>query len=325
MMHWFKRAFISFIAAVSASTPLSAAATEQLDDAARQELLQSGSAQQFVKLPLGIMHVRADGPLDGPVVLLVHGGVVGGFGFEKWRKPLADAGFRVLVPDLFGYGYSDRPKLPYTRQFYVDQIRQLLDALEIREPVAIVGASLGGAIVTAFTAQAPARVRSVVLMAPAGGGRVPVVNPVLLWPVVGDTVFHFFGASNMRTLMDKAYADSPDRASMAQWMASQTRYRGFAEGVLNTLRNYDAAWQPDDYAALGQTGIPVLALWGTADTVNPYAQAQVLARAVPQMKIVPLEGKGHAITFGASEQVLDAVLPFLKTATAQRSADWLSR
>jgi pimeloyl-ACP methyl ester carboxylesterase len=314
MFHGFKRT----LAALAVALPLCglplAQASEKLDDTARAELLRSGQAQRFVGLPLGTMHVRVSGPADGPVVLLVHGGVVGGHAFEHWRKPLANAGYRVVVPDLLGYGFSDRPDVPYTKDFYVAQLHQLLDALDVKAPVNIIGASLGGAIATAFAAQSPARVRSVALMAPAGGGRVPVVSEALLWPVIGDVVFHFFGSGNMRDMMAKAYANSPERENMRKWMEAQTRYRGYAAGVLNTLRHFDAAWQPEDYAALGRSGIPVMAVWGTADTVNPFSQSQVLARQVPQMKVVPLEGKGHAITFGETDAVLAALLPFLKAA-----------
>ncbi|MEV7041747.1 alpha/beta fold hydrolase [Amycolatopsis sp. NPDC051061] len=62
-----------------------------------------------------------------------------------------------MVPDLLGYGYSERPDVPYTREFYTRQLRELLDGLGVRTPVHVVGASLGGAIATAFTAENPGR------------------------------------------------------------------------------------------------------------------------------------------------------------------------
>ncbi|MCR6478194.1 alpha/beta hydrolase [Variovorax sp. ZS18.2.2] len=316
--HWMKKTLAALSMSASLlGTPFATQAGERLDDAARLSLLQTGEARQFVKLPLGTMHVRVLGPADGPVVLLVHGGVIGGFAFEKWQRPLVDAGYRVVIPDLLGYGFSDRPDMNYDRDFYAAQIAQLLDALDIRAPVDIVGASLGGAVVTAFAASHPQRLRSVVLVAPAGGGRVQVVNGALLWPVVGDAVFHFFGNRNMRGMMADAYAGSPDGESLNRWMQAQTRYDGFASGILNTLRHYDAAWQPDDYKALGRSGLPVLAVWGTEDKVNPIAQAAVLSEAVPQMKLAKLEGKGHAITFGEAPAVLAAALPFMQAQQRQ--------
>src|SRR5262245_11422063 len=134
MLSWLARALIALIVAAAAAYPLADLLREPLDDAARAGLLRDGKAQRFVKLPLGTMHVREFGPADAPVVLLVHGGAVGGFGYAHWQQPLADAGYRVIVPDLLGYGFSDRPDMPYTHAFYIDQLTQLLDALAITKP-----------------------------------------------------------------------------------------------------------------------------------------------------------------------------------------------
>jgi pimeloyl-ACP methyl ester carboxylesterase len=316
MLRWLAWALIALILALAAAYPAADLLREPLDDAARTALLRDGKAGRFVTLPMGVMHVRVSGPADGPIVLLVHGGAVGGYGFENWQKPLADAGYRVIVPDLLGYGFSDRPSGAYTKAFYTAQLNQLLDGLEIQAPVHIVGASLGGAIVTAFAAAAPARVKSVTLIAPAGGGRTEIVSPVLLWPVVGDWAFRVYGPTSVQNMMAKAYAGSPARESMTAWLNDQARFRGYGEGMLNTLRNYDAAWQPEDYEALGRSGLPVLAVWGTADAVNPFAQSKELLARVPQMKLVPLEGKSHALAFGETDTVLGAVIPFLKETDA---------
>jgi pimeloyl-ACP methyl ester carboxylesterase len=156
----------------------------------------------------------------------------------------------------------------------------------------------------------------VTLIAPAGGGRTPVVSDVLLWPVVGDWLFRVYGPTATQNMMATAYAHTRGREGMMAWMTDQARFRGYAEGMLNTLRNYDSAWQPDDYEALGRSGLPVLALWGTADTVNPYAQSTVLRARVPQMKLMPLAGKGHALTFGETDTVLGFVFPFLRQTDA---------
>jgi pimeloyl-ACP methyl ester carboxylesterase len=57
----------------------------------------------------------------------------------------------------------------------------------------------------------------------------------------------------------------------------------------------------------------VLVVWGTADNVNSFAQARTLAGWVPQLELVSLAGKGHAITFGEADAVLAVVLPFLRS------------
>ncbi len=291
-----------------------------LGEAERAELARKGRAERFVRTSRGVMHVRLSGPQNGPAVLLVHGGAVGGCAFENWRESLADAGYRVLVPDLLGYGYSDRPKVPYTAEFYTTQLSELLIGLAVTEPVNIVGGSLGGAIVTAFAARYPSRVTSVVLLAPSGGGRFRIVARPLDWPVMGDWVFRTVGPSRVRNMIKAAYRPGPARDKIMAWMADQTRYRGFGDGILNTIRNYDSTWQPEAAQAVGRAGMPVLAAWGTEDKVVAYSQAEQLRQWIPQLRLFTLDSHGHSITYGQAETLLAQVIPFLDDAVAKARA-----
>jgi len=300
------------VAALAVTYPIVDLTRSPLDDTARAQLSSQGAAGRFVPTSQGVMHVRISGPENGPVVMLVHGGVVGGYGFENWQKPLAAAGFRVLVPDLLGYGYSDRPDVTYDRAFYMKQLTELLDGLGVTTRVNLVGASFGGGIVTAFTAEHPTRVASAALMSPAGGGRVPLVPAeFMLWPVIGDWIFRVATPSIVTNQMNTAYANSPNRAAMESWMGEQTRFRGFGEGILHALRDYDSGWQPDALDGLGRSGVPTMLVWGTADAVHPYALSQQWTSRIPRAELVTLEGAGHAITYGRAEDVLASVIPFL--------------
>ncbi|HZF38673.1 MAG TPA: alpha/beta hydrolase [Blastocatellia bacterium] len=315
---WISIAVVVVIVMAAAAYPIINWSRQPLDDAAREELLRTGKAHAFVATSLGIMHLRDSGPSDRPVVLLVHGGVVGGYAFENWRQPLTDAGYRVIVPDLLGYGYSDRPKVSYTKEFYVTQLNDLLDRLGIAIPVNIIGASQGGGIVAAFAAVHPDRVRSVGLMAPNGGGPVHVMSKALELPIIGDWVFSVFGPMVMQNMMARAYENNPARDGMLAWMKEQSRYRGYGEGVLNSIRNTLSnnalTWQPNAFEAIGRSGAPVLAVWGTNDTTVPFSQSKELRSRMPQLKLAQLEGQGHAITFGQAQTALNMVIPFLDDA-----------
>jgi pimeloyl-ACP methyl ester carboxylesterase len=316
ILNWIGRGLLVLVALAAIAYPVADWLRDPLDEAARAALLREGKAQKFVRLPGGIMHVRVQGPDDGPVVLLVHGASTGGYSYTYWMKPLAEAGYRVIVPDLFGYGFSDRPDAPHTKAFYTGQLSDLLDALGANEPIHIVGTSMGGAIVTAFTAQNQARVKSVTLVAPAGNGRVALTDSPVFWPVIGEWYFRVLGAQAFQDRLTKVFAQARGSEGMAIWARDQARFRGYAEGILSTARNYNLAEQPEDYEALGRSGLPVLVVWGTADSTVPFAQSKVLLSRVPQATLVPLEGKEHAITFTDTEAVLAAVLPFLQSAIA---------
>lgn len=105
--------------------------------------------------------------------MLVHGFSVPQFIFEPTFTFLTEQGFRVLRYDLYGRGFSDRPDKRYDIDLYVGQLANLLDALEIREPVSLVGLSMGGPITATFTVRFPQRVRKLVLIDPVGAKSFP--------------------------------------------------------------------------------------------------------------------------------------------------------
>lgn len=80
------------------------------------------------------MHYVDEGPRDGPVVLLMHGEPSWSYLYRKMIPPLAAAGFRVLAPDLVGFGRSDKPteRADHTYARHVAWMRAWLTALDLR-------------------------------------------------------------------------------------------------------------------------------------------------------------------------------------------------
>lgn len=81
------------------------------------------------------MHFVDEGPNDAPVVLLMHGEPTWSYLYRHMIRPLADAGFRVIAPDLIGFGRSDKPsqRSDYTYQRHVDWMRSLLVQLDLQD------------------------------------------------------------------------------------------------------------------------------------------------------------------------------------------------
>jgi pimeloyl-ACP methyl ester carboxylesterase len=309
LLKWIGGLVFAVLLLAALAYPLADLMREPLDDAARAELLRTGKAKRFVSLTDGVMHVRIGGAgEDRPVVLLVHGGTAGGHNLEKWIEPLSGAGYHVIVPDLLGYGYSERPVVPHTADYFTGQLDELLTALGARGSIHIVGTSMGGAIVTAFARRYPERLKSVTLIAPAGNGKTSFLPAWMRWPIVGDWVFRVLGP----TIFQRRIGNAPGTEGLLAWMKEQTRFRGYAEGLLNTFRNFDISWRPDDYTALGRSKLPVLVLWGTADSTIPFEQSKALLARVPQATLVSFEGKGHTLSGTDRDAVIAAVVPFLK-------------
>lgn len=128
-----------------------------------------GSAPgQFAELSQGLTHFHLSGPKDGPLIVCVHGLTTPSFVWGPLTKELTARGFRVLVYDLYGRGFSDRPDGIQDKIFFNQQLNDLLSHLDINDAFHLIGYSMGGAIATGFAASYPARVRRLVLLASAG-------------------------------------------------------------------------------------------------------------------------------------------------------------
>ena len=81
------------------------------------------------------MHYLDEGPADGPVVLLLHGEPSWSYLYRKMIAPIADAGCRVIAPDLIGFGKSDKPtaQSDYSYAGHVDWMRQFIETLDLKD------------------------------------------------------------------------------------------------------------------------------------------------------------------------------------------------
>ena len=133
----------------------------------------------------------------GPPVLMIHGSGPGVSAWVNWRlvMPSLAERFRVIAPDMVGFGFSERPAgVVYGMDTWVRHAVDLLDALDI-EAANIVGNSFGGGLALALAIRHPARVRKLVLM-----GSVGVHFPIT--PGLDAVWGYTPSLQNMRRLMD---------------------------------------------------------------------------------------------------------------------------
>ena len=107
---------------------------------------------------------------QGDTVILIHGSGPGVTAYANWRlvMPALAENFRVLAPDMVGFGYSERPaNIEYGVQTWADQVVGLMDTLEVPR-AHMVGNSFGGAIALRIATQHPDRVGKLVLMGAMG-------------------------------------------------------------------------------------------------------------------------------------------------------------
>ncbi|MAA73355.1 MAG: 2-hydroxy-6-oxo-2,4-heptadienoate hydrolase [Salinisphaeraceae bacterium] len=134
---------------------------------------------------------------SGAPVVLIHGSGPGVTAWANWRLCIPELArkYRVLAPDILGFGYTERPDgTNYDMPTWLEHIVGFLDAMDLSE-VDLVGNSFGGALSLALTIRHPERVRRVVLMGAAG-------TQFELTPGLDQAWGYTPSLENMRALLD---------------------------------------------------------------------------------------------------------------------------
>ena len=278
-----------------------------LDDNARQQ-----AAGQFVHLSDGQVHYQLTGPTDGRTVVLVHGLATPSFIWDKNVSALVAAGFRVLRYDHFGRGFSDRPKIRYDRDLYDRQLLELLQRLDIEQPVDVVGLSMGGAVAVVFTDRHPEWVNRLCLLAPAGMPlKLPWTIRLAKVPLLGELLMALVGDKVVEAGVMEAFVNPGDLEDFEQQFRLPLRYQGFHHALLSTLRHMDMNNMIDTYKRVGKQSRPTLLVWGSKDQVLPFDNYHRVMAAMPHTEFHPLDGAGHNLNYENPELVNPILTEFL--------------
>lgn len=243
----------------------------------------------FVTLNDGLrLHYLDNG--SGDAVLFIHGSGPGASGHSNFKQnyPEFAAGHRVLVPDLPGYGASDKPETDYTLDFFVDAMFGLLDALDIPR-CTLVGNSLGGAIAIKMALDQPQRIARLVLMAP--GGLMEKEQYYLQMEGIQKMGSAFANgelndADGMRRLLSLQLFD-PSQISDETVNERVAVVKEQPRCVLTRMQVPNLASQ------VGQLSCPILGFWGMNDKFCPSSGAQTLMDACRNIRFVLLSECGH--------------------------------
>lgn len=279
----------------------------ELDDSIRAEL-----PGDFIELEDGVISYYLRGAEQGEKIVLVHGFSTPKFVWDSNVGSLTDAGFRVLAFDHYGRGFSDRPDIIYDTDLYTRELLNLLDALDITEPVTLVGYSMGGGNVIGFAAKYPHRVKQLILIAPIGFMPEPSgVMTLVTLPGIGEWLMNMNYRESLLEGIKKVSNAGNAVPAMLENFTAQLRYKGYIPALLSTMRNYPMADLSEDYEIVGKSDIPVFAIWGTADSVVPFSGAEKAKKAIPDLQLFPVEGAEHSVTYARADVVNEILLDVL--------------
>ena len=271
----------------------------------------------IVPLSQGRTHCCWIGRARGPVVVCVHGLTTPSPAWHGLARHLNEAGFRVLVYDLYGRGFSDAPKGQQTPRFFVQQLRDVLDHYGLDEDVTLIGYSMGAVIASAMAVDDQARFRQVALVAPAGMGLPfgPLQRFCIEWPWIGDWVFHMLYPGRHAQAIEEG--DAPEDIRAVQ-RAELTR-RGFVGAVLSSLRHALRKPAPRIHQALAKTGLPVLAVWAGSDKTIPISGLGQLAQWNRSARQEVIEDADHGLPYTHPEALARALAELMESARPRLS------
>ncbi|MDX1693308.1 MAG: alpha/beta hydrolase [Ketobacteraceae bacterium] len=268
--------------------------------------LQQGSAEG-VKIHYTVSKPESD---NGYPVIFLQGSGPGASGWLNFRynvDAFTASGFTVIIPDLPGFGDSDKPDLDYTLDFFSSAMLEFAEQLDL-EHFALVGNSLGGAVSLGMALNAPERISHLVLMGCGGledqmtyfqkmkGVQAmtavplgsPEFTPAYLKEVLQLIVY------DPRHITDELI-DERFRILKTQNPAA------FKRMVIPNLTEH-----------LKDIKAPVLGFWGARDNFCPISGAETLVTHCPDAEVITLSQCGHWVMIEYKELFNQRCIEFLQ-------------
>lgn len=238
----------------------------------------------------------------GPVVVLIHGLLGAHTNWEPQIETLSRR-YRVIAPDLFGHGASDKPAGDYSLSAHAATVRDLLEALDIPSAT-LVGHSLGGGVAMQAMYLFPDRVERLCLV--ASGGLGPEVSPLLRAATLpgSELVLPVLASKTLTDVTDKALelfnkiglfklgaSASEARKSLATVSDAATRqaFLATARSVINYQGQTVAA---TPHFAKFQN-LQALLVWGAEDAIIPNAHTENARAELPLGRVEIFPRAGH--------------------------------
>jgi pimeloyl-ACP methyl ester carboxylesterase len=240
---------------------------------------------------------------EGPPVVLVHG-LLGSH--ESWAPQISRLAkkHRVVAPDLFGHGQSDKPSGDYSLSAHAATLRDLMDHLGISS-AAFVGHSLGGGIVMQLSYLFPERVDRLCLVSSGGLGRevslflkaATLPGSELVLPLLASDRLRRTTENIIKHLGRLGLPVQPSRSATETWRSLKTV----------SDKSSRAAFLASTRAVVGLRGqtvsakqhfskfesLPSLLVWGGRDKMIPASHAENLRRVVPDSRVEIFPRAGH--------------------------------
>jgi len=233
----------------------------------------------------------------GLVFLILHGW---GSKSDKWKEvisQIADNGFKVIAPDLPGFGKSDQPQKAWGVEEYADFVEQFVSSLNLNK-LNILGHSFGGAVAVKYTQKFPHRIKKIILVGAALFRRKKLKL----------RVFYIF--SKIFKILKFLPFYNKLRKAIYKFIIRKSDYpytKGLMKSIYLKVIKQDLTWE------LSQIKNPALIIWGENDKVKPLKEAHKINQILSNSELKIISEVGHSPYYKKPSQLTNLIINFLKS------------
>ena len=261
------------------------------------------------------LHVEDTGG-NGKPIFFVHGWPLDLHMFEYQFTTLKENGYRCIALDLRGFGMSAKPWQHYNYDFFADDIQKVMNELELEQKFAIVGFSMGGAIVMRYVAKYyPNTLSHVVFM----GAAAPSFTKRDRYPhgqdrAFCDQIITKLMQNRPRTITEfgKLLFHNPESQGpeILSWLFAQSMAASHYATVSSakSLRDEDLR---NDMQMISGRNLPVAIFHGIHDKVSLFDLAEVMNNGIEGSKLVQFNESGHALNIEEKEKTNEELMKFI--------------
>jgi 2-hydroxy-6-oxonona-2,4-dienedioate hydrolase len=241
-------------------------------------------------------------PKKGTLVLL-HGI---GASADRWLCVASTLSryYQLIIPDIVGFGYSDKPTIGYTMDFFVKFFEDFLRKLEVAR-LSIIGTSFGGYLATEFTIRNLEKVDKLILAAPAGAMRTS--TRVLDQYIMAALYPTYENAS--RAFRDMAYEPGGVSEETIRDFMNRMRLPNAKYAFMSTLLAIRDS--KDLSGGLSKISVPTLLIWGANDRMIPLTYSREYTK-IPNSQLTIIDNCGHTPFVEKPAEFNNIVLNFLQ-------------
>ncbi len=244
------------------------------------------------------INLREINPKKNKTLVILHGwNTVGSGSWEGILDLFRCSDFRVLAPDMPGFGLSEAPTEVWQVKDYAKWLNEFLEQNKIKAPIYLLGHSFGGAIAAEFASQNPEKLQKLFLVAPAIVRRPSNFKQKIIkkFTKIIKKIFQLPVAKNL---------SKPVKKIWYKLLGSQdyNQSQGIMKKIMQKIIRQDLQY------LLPKIKVETVLIWGTKDKYTPYADHNLVLKKIPKCKFIKLKRINHGVHLHAAQKLVEEII-----------------